>query len=164
MRPSGRIPDYTALHAILASPHRLTCWRGYNSSSMAKEPSISSLAQRLDRVRELRNRPDADLSMRFLKKQFSQQVAQPHKQLSAFAQAWRASLPAALVEQTRLESLSRGVLRVSVTSSAHLFEIDRLLRSGLEQRILGASRGSTVRRIALVVASPSPSEPTSRNP
>jgi hypothetical protein len=63
-----------------------------------------------------------------------------------------------------LESLSRGVLRVGVDSSGHRYELDRLLRQGLEKQIITGHKGATLRRIKLHVAadpqSPSPRFPT----
>ena len=47
--------------------------------------------------------------------------------------------------------ISRGVLRVSVDTSSHLFQLDRLLRSGLQRQIINQHPGKALRRIQLRV-------------
>ncbi|MEX0654511.1 MAG: DUF721 domain-containing protein [Phycisphaeraceae bacterium] len=105
--------------------------------------------QRLDRLRASRNRPDPDLSLGFLQKQFQRDVARPHKQLAQLVELWAQLVPADLAQHTRLESLSRGVLRVAVDSSSHLYELDHLLRAGLERDLVRQHTGPAFRRIKL---------------
>ena len=110
-------------------------------------------AARLERVRDQRTRRPPDLSLGFLAAQFKQTVARPYRQFRHVCGAWEKEVPAVLVQRTRLEGMSRGVLRVGVNSSAHLYELDRLLRSGLERRILGSCHGvAAPRRIRLHLA------------
>ena len=87
--------------------------------------------------------------MSFLKNMFKQQIARPHKQLSAVADQWQQLVPGELVEHTRLEGLRRGVLKVSVDSSSRLYELDRLLREGLAQQLIRSCGGSGLRRVHL---------------
>ena len=105
----------------------------------------------LNRLRHWRNRPDADLSLGFLKKQFDRNVRRPYQQLASIAERWYALVPPALAQHTRLKSLHRGVLRVSVDSSAWLFDLDRILRSGLERQLITQHKGPSLRRIQLKV-------------
>lgn len=122
-----------------------------HAMSMNRPPTIH--AARLERVRDLRTRRSPDLSLGFLAAQFKRTVARPYRQFRDACRAWEKEVPAALAERTRLEGLSRGVLRVGVNSSAHLYELDRLLRGGMEERILSACRGATPpRRIRLHLA------------
>lgn len=107
--------------------------------------------ERLRRLRQHRVWKEPDLSLGFLEKQFQRDVAKPHKQLGALSELWRDLVPDALVGHTRLDDLSRGILRVSVDSSAHLYELDRLLRSGLEKQLVRSHRGAAFRRIKLRV-------------
>ncbi|MFP4145509.1 MAG: DciA family protein [Phycisphaeraceae bacterium] len=108
--------------------------------------------QYLQRLRGYRNRRELDLSLGFLRKQFQREVARPHKQLAQIVEIWQRLVPEPLARHTRLESLSRGVLRVAVDSSAHLYELDQLLRSGLERQIVREHKGAALRRIKLQVA------------
>ncbi|MCX5658938.1 MAG: DciA family protein [Planctomycetota bacterium] len=114
---------------------------------------------RLGRLRQWRNRPERDVSMRFLATYFKQEVERPHKQLGALGDVWRSLVPADMVGHTRLESLARGILRVTVDSSSRLYQLDRLLRAGLEQQIIQAHRGPSFRRIQLRVAGDGRGEP-----
>ena len=107
---------------------------------------------RLDRLRKWRNRAEPDLSLSFIKKYVKQEIEKPYKQLGSLAKVWGELVPAELVAQTKLESLNRGVLRVTVSSSSHLFELDRLLRSGLEQRLITAHKGPAFRKVQLRVS------------
>ena len=114
--------------------------------------SFEGRQRHLDRLRRHRNKPEPDLSLGFLPKQFKQQVEKPHKQLGDLAELWQQLVPEALVSHTRLESLNRGVLRVAVDSSARLYELDRLLREGLRDRLIREHNGPAVRRVQLRVA------------
>ncbi len=88
--------------------------------------------------------------MAFLKKQFRQEIEGPYKQVSVIVAAWEEQVPPELSRHCRLESLRRGVLRVAVDSSEHLYELDRLLREGLEATLQRAHRGG-LRRVQLVL-------------
>ena len=103
----------------------------------------------LERIAELRRPKEPDRSLRFLKTYFRQQVAKQHNQVAALVELWEALVPPELLEHTRLESLTRGVLRVGVDSSSHLYKLDRLLRSGLEKRLRMEARIATLRRVQL---------------
>ena len=104
---------------------------------------------KLQRLRQWRVRPQRDLSMSFLENMFKQQIARPHKQLSAVVEQWQQLVPAELVEHTRLEGLRRGVLKVLVDSSSRLYELDRLLREGLSQQLISSCPGSGLRCVHL---------------
>jgi hypothetical protein len=69
--------------------------------------------------------------------------------MSGVTDLWRQLIPPKLLAHTRLESLTRSVLRVSVDSSAHLYELDRLLRSGLEDRLCREAKSAPLRRVQL---------------
>ncbi len=102
------------------------------------------------RLRQWRNRPPADVSMGFLKKFFKQEIERPHSQVAAIVTLWEQHVPAALNAHCRLESFRRGVLKVAVDSSEHLYELDRLLREGLETTLQREHRGQ-LRRVQLVL-------------
>ncbi|MEM6332079.1 MAG: DciA family protein [Planctomycetota bacterium] len=113
------------------------------------DPHDTLAQRRLDGLRSRRNYPDADRSMGFVKKMFQRSIADPHRRLGRAAAAWEAAVPEALRPQTRLVSLQRGVLRVEVDSSATLYELDAVLRAGLERSMQAAKVG--VRRVRLAV-------------
>ncbi len=105
--------------------------------------------EHLKRLRGWRNRPEPDLSMDFLRQQFKKEIEKPHKQLAQAAELWQTLLPPALLEHTRLESLQRGILRVGVDSSSHLYELDGLLRQGLERQLITAHHAGPLRKVQL---------------
>lgn len=113
----------------------------------AKDPSDAYL----NRLRDWRNRKDFDHSMGFMKAQFKRDVEKPYKQLVAMAELWPRLVPADLVARTKLETISRGVLKVIVDSSGALFQLDRLLRDGLETKIITQHKGPAFRKIQLRV-------------
>lgn len=105
----------------------------------------------LDKLRTYRNRPPADLSLGFMQAAFKKDIQKPYKQLAGMVKVWEQLVPQPLQPKTRLESLSHGVLRVIVDSSSTLYELDRLLRQGLQQAIIRAHQGPAMRRIQLRV-------------
>lgn len=99
--------------------------------------------------------------MQFLRQQFKQQIEKPYKQLKSITTLWRELMPAALVGHTRLDSLSRGVLRVTADSAPCCYEVDRLLRNGLEQALIRRHKGPAFRRVQVRVG---PIDPPARVP
>jgi len=116
---------------------------------MAKDPYQTHL----DGLRQRRNRKDPDLSLGFMREQFKREVQKPYEQLGALSMIWGELVPEALAAHTRLEGLSRGVLRVSVDSSGRLYELDRLLRSGTFDELVSRHKGQALRRVDLKVGS-----------
>ncbi len=112
-------------------------------------PSYETPEQRLARIRQYRTHPEPDLSLAFLSDTFKREVEKPFRQLGDLGALWNQFVPEHLLEHTRLESFSRGVLRVVVRSSAHLYELDRLLREGLKTQLIEHHRGGTLRKIML---------------
>ena len=114
---------------------------------MASDP----VQDHLDRLRKDRSLPVRDLSLGFLTKQFHRDVAKPFKQLGDLTELWVGLLPAHLVERTRLVGLSRGVLHVEVDNPAAHFEIDRLLRGGLQKQLIEGHKGPAFRKVQVKV-------------
>lgn len=113
------------------------------------DPSASQ--NHVESLRRGRVRPEPDRSMKFLKDLFKREVEKPYKQLGDLIEVWGELLPDELVQHSRLESLSRGVLNVVVDSSTRLYELDRLLREGGEKALIKRHRGPAFRRIKLRV-------------
>lgn len=108
--------------------------------------------EHLDRLRKSRSLPNKDLSLSFLAEQFKREVAKPFAQLGDLAVLWRELVPSALVERSRLVGLSRGVLHVEVDNPAAHFEIDRLLRGGLQEELIKRHRGPAIRKVSIKLA------------
>lgn len=108
--------------------------------------------EHLERLQRSRSLPRPDLSLGFLTEQFKREVAKPYKQLGDLAALWAQLVPAELVRSSRLVGLSRGVLHVEVDHAAAHFEIDRLLRGGLQKRLIQSHKGAALRKIQVKVA------------
>lgn len=107
--------------------------------------------QHLDRLRKSRSLPKPDLSLGFMAEQFKREVAKPYQQLGDLAELWRELVPAKLVERSRLVGLSRGTLHVEVDNPAAHFEIDRLLRGGLQKQLIQGHKGPAFRKVQVKV-------------
>lgn len=107
------------------------------------------LQDKLERARKSRSLPSPDLSLGFLAEQFKREVAKPYQQLGDLAELWRELVPANLVDKSRLVGLSRGVLHVEVDNAAAHFEIDRLLRGGLQKQLIQRHRGPAFRKVSV---------------
>lgn len=105
----------------------------------------------LDRLRKDRSLPNPDLSLGFVAEQFKRDVAKPYKQLGDLSALWQDLVPAALVDKSRLVGLSRGVLHVEVDNPAAHFEIDRLLRGGLQKQLIQSHKGAAFRKVSIKV-------------
>jgi len=102
--------------------------------------------RQLERLRRWRNgRPTGDLSLSYMPDWVKRQVVQPHVQLGRVVKVWQDLIPGRLCDRTALVSLSRGVLTVHVTDSPTMYELDRLLRGGLERRIKTSCRAKITR-------------------
>ena len=89
-------------------------------------------------------------------REFDKEIAKPFKQLQNMIPLWYQLVPDDLAQHTSLESLRRGVLQVAVDSSAHLYELDRLLRNGLKQDLIRRQKKPVIRRIKLRVNAKTP--------
>lgn len=94
---------------------------------------------RLGRWRSIRPRY-SDLS--FLQDQFRRDIERPHRQLGDLVELWRAAVPPELLERTTLRSFQRGSLHVAVPDSATRYQLDRLLRGGVESGLRSAFKGN----------------------
>jgi len=103
-------------------------------------------------LRKFRARKERDFDLLpVLQSVFKNEIEKPHKQLGAMVELWEKSLPPSITSHTRLESLAKGTLRVVVDSSARLYELDRMLREGLQDRLITSFKGPAFRKIQLRV-------------
>lgn len=108
----------------------------------------------IDHLRDLGQRrglPKPDLTLGFLAEEFARDVAKPMRSLGDLAEIWKRQVPAALEPKTRLVGLSRGILDVEAADAATSYELDRVLREGLERELLVAHRGPALRRVRVTV-------------
>ena len=121
-------------------------------------PEIRHLKQ----LREWRRGGEPDLSLGFMQAAFKRDIARPFKQLQGLTELWEELVPEPLREHTRLEALSRGTLRVTADSASHRYELERLLREGLERRLIERHKGAALQRVRVqqgVIDPPPPEAP-----
>ena len=92
----------------------------------AAPASLAALA----RIRTNRIRPPRDLSLQRDMDAALADITRLRRNVSFIAGAWQETVPAALYPRTRLTSLIRGQLTVTVPDAATRFELDRFLRAG----------------------------------
>ena len=119
----------------------------YHTAMGDADPQVDHL----EKLRRWKGFADRDLTLQFLRGQFQRDIEKPFRQLEAIAPLWRQLVPLELAEHSCLESLSRGVLQVAVDSSPQLYELDRLLRGGLEKQLADRHKGTPLRRVRLRV-------------
>ncbi len=101
--------------------------------------------EHLEKLQAWKQRREKDVTLSFLPGQFKREVEKPFKQLGDLVGLWEELVPRELAAQTKLEGVSRGVLNVRVSSSSHLYELDRLLRESVENELKRRHRGPLVR-------------------
>lgn len=84
-----------------------------------------------------------------LVRMFKQDIEPLHKKVGKVAEIWVALVPQMFLERSALVSFTQGTLMVSIESSPHLYELQLLLRSGLQKQILLAGAKHGLRKISL---------------
>lgn len=77
------------------------------------------------------------------------QLAKKARQFGSLGVIWDEIIPQQMRDHTSFESFTRGTLTVMVDSSAHRFQLDRLLKSGLQKEIQARFTGA-LNKIKLV--------------
>lgn len=80
---------------------------------------------------------------------FKTGIQKRHTKLSAIAEKWAQLIPEPFQSHCALEGFSTGTLKVICDSSSHLYELNHLLRSGLQQQLILACKASGLRKITL---------------
>jgi hypothetical protein len=101
--------------------------------------------QELQQLQALRGRKPKDLGIGRLIEAAEENATRTHKRLGELIGLWQELLPADVASRTALVGVHRGVLQVRVDSAATAFEVDRLLRSGVEKELRSRYRGSLAR-------------------
>lgn len=99
---------------------------------------MPSDANHVNRLRTWRVRPTRTKSIADLMPGMQRQLRRTERQVGAFADAWNDCVPDGLRDQCRVETMRGGRARVTATSSAVAFQLDRALRSGLLRTLRAA--------------------------
>lgn len=80
---------------------------------------------------------------------FKQEIEPLHRKVGKVAEVWMALVPQMFQERTALVSFRAGTLTVAVDSAPHLYELQLLLRAGLQKQILLAGARHGLKKITL---------------
>ncbi len=108
------------------------------------------VALRIEMVRKRRVREERKTAAADLFAAQASHLKREQKRIGNAADAWARLCPDGLRRRTVVLGVSRGVLRLGTTDSAARFELDRALRSGLQDELVRACR-STVRSVRVVL-------------
>jgi hypothetical protein len=101
--------------------------------------------QRLLQLQASRGRRPADASIAGPVLSVADSAQRTQRRLGELAELWQELLPRDLVQHTALAGFRGGVLQVTTDSAATSFELDRLLRGGIEAQLRRRFRGTLVR-------------------
>src|SRR6266705_4392802 len=73
---------------------------------------------------------------------FKQSVEKRQTKLGKISQAWQELVEEGICEHCALESLHRGTLTVVVDSSANLYQLKKILLSGVEKRLIATCKSA----------------------
>lgn len=117
---------------------------------LSKPPDDERLISEIERLRSWRAPKHCDtLEIEIVA--WRKLVTKRFKQSNRCIVLWEKYVEPKLVVETMLDTFVRGVLRVLVQSSPALYEVDRTLRSGIEQRMIKESHGA-LRRVKLTLS------------
>ncbi len=110
-------------------------------------------AGEIERLRRLRGAgADRDPSIAPLIAATAREAGRRRQRLGAFIELWEGLVPARLAERSRVIALRGGVVHVAADSAPAAWELDRLLRGGLEAQ-LRAGFPATLTRVRISVES-----------
>lgn len=119
----------------------------------SEDSAARALAARVERARALRPgaaTPPAPDTARGLFAEVKADLERTRRRLHGVGEAWAGLCPAELAARTSLVGLTRGVLTVAVTDAGASFEIDRLLRGGMQAELIRRC-AAPVRTVKIVV-------------
>lgn len=108
--------------------------------------------EELNDLRRHRQRKDRNLEIGSLVDGMARNAERTQRRLGALIDLWLELVPTEIVAHTRVTSFQGGVVQVRCDSAAVGYELDRALRSGLEQRLRAKTR-QTLTRVRVTVGS-----------
>jgi hypothetical protein len=99
----------------------------------------------IEELRRHRARPQRETSIAPIVGAWARNATRVQRRLGELIALWEELLPAEVASRTAVTGLRGGTLQVNVDSAAAMYELDRLLRGGLEQSLRERWRGSLMR-------------------
>jgi len=106
---------------------------------------VANEIKQLEQLRALRRFRVRDLSLGVAITQIREQVGKSDRKLTQLIELWRELIPEHLRLHASPTSFRAGTLHVEVNCAATAYEIDRLMRGGMEQTIRSRFNGTFVR-------------------
>ena len=110
-------------------------------------------ADQIERLRSWRAPPEIDTSIGQVVADVAANARRHGQRLGALVDLWEELVPSVLVGRTRITALRGGTLHVAADSASTAYELDRLLRGGLEQA-LRRRYAATLTRVKVTVGPP----------
>lgn len=120
------------------------------SSGHSRARAGQAAAEQIDRMRANKGWREKEVSISSLVSATGKTAERINRKLGRLIGLWEELVPEGLAFRSRLASLRGGVLQVEVDSSAVGYELDRLLRCGLEAELRARFSG-TLTRVRLSV-------------
>jgi hypothetical protein len=113
---------------------------------------------RIQRLQAWRGRRGGESAIADFVSRVAEDTRRAHRRLGNLADLWQQLLPPEIVQCTALTGMRGGVLHVAADSAAVAFQLDRLLRGGIESE-LRHGYGGTLTRIRIRVEPLDPNGP-----
>ena len=104
----------------------------------------------IEQLRKHRQRPERDLSIAQLVGAMADDARRTERRLGALIDLWSQLVPGELEKHSRVVAVRGGVVQIQCDSASTKYELDRLLRQGLEQE-LRTRHSSTLTKIKLSI-------------
>ncbi len=119
------------------------------------DSGVVDAATQIEQLRKHRQRRERDLSITQLVGAMADDARRTHRRLGALIDLWSQLVPGELEQHSRVLGVRGGVVQVQCDSSSTKYELDRLLRQGLEQE-LRKRYPSTLTKIRLSIGDVEP--------
>jgi hypothetical protein len=106
---------------------------------------VADPLEQLQQLRELRQFKGRDLSLGTAIARVREQVGKSDRKLTQLIELWRELIPEHLQLHATPTSIRGGTLHVEVNCAATAYEVDRLMRGGMEQTLRLRFNGTLVR-------------------
>jgi hypothetical protein len=106
-----------------------------------RTPTTSALEE-LQKLRKFRGPRVSALGAGAMIERIATQSQKTRRKLGQVIDLWQAFVPENVAAETRIVAFNRGTLHVQAPNSSVRYEVDRLLREGLEQQLRASFRGT----------------------
>ncbi len=128
---------------------------GAGVSGNRYDSRVVDAATQIEQLRKHRQRRERDLSIAQLVGAMADDARRTQRRLGALIDLWSQLVPRELEKHSRVLGVRGGIVQIQCDSSSTRYELDRLLRQGLEQE-LRKRYPSTLTKIRLTVGDVEP--------